>query len=188
MHSVYFATDFPLFEVRASAAFVPEFSNLQDESEKFVFAYSIRMSLSSDGCVVNGLRFSSCQLSWRHWIVRANHAVVSDVNGEAVIGKFPLLRPGEEEFVYESCASLPTSQGSIEGSFTFVPGRLADAKGSPFAVEVARFLLQGCNSVIWRPICTCWLRCKPLDWLCGANTLDPLNANGDEPTESWHRN
>ncbi|KAL6532042.1 F-box protein skip16 [Orobanche gracilis] len=119
-----------------------KFSNLQDESEKFVFAYSVRMSLSSDGCIVNGLRFSSCQLYWRHWIIRANRAVVSDVNGEAVIGKFPLLRPGEEEFVYESCASLPTSQGSIEGSFTFIPGRLADAKGSPFAVEVARFPLQ----------------------------------------------
>ncbi|KAK6146313.1 hypothetical protein DH2020_020182 [Rehmannia glutinosa] len=129
-------------KVRASAAFVPEFSNLQDESEKYLFAYSIRMSLSPDGCVINGLTFSSCQLYWRHWIIRANDAVVSDVNGEAVIGKFPLLRPGEEEFVYESCTSLPAFQGSIEGSFTFVPGRLVDAKGSPFAVEVSRFPLQ----------------------------------------------
>ncbi|KAG8362577.1 hypothetical protein BUALT_BualtUnG0061900 [Buddleja alternifolia] len=129
-------------KVRASAAFVPEFSNLQDESDKFMFAYSIRMSLSPDGCVINGTTFSSCQLYWRHWIIRANDAVVSDVNGEAVIGKFPLLRPGEEEFVYESCTSLLASQGSVEGSFTFVPGRLADAKGSPFAVEVSRFPLQ----------------------------------------------
>ncbi|KAL2230397.1 UNVERIFIED_CONTAM: F-box protein SKIP16 [Sesamum indicum] len=187
-------------KVRASAAFVPEFSNLQDESEKFLFAYSIRMSLSPDGCVINGMTFSSCQLYWRHWIIRANDAIVSDVNGEAVIGKFPLLHPGEEEFVYESCTSLPASRGSIEGSFTFVPGSpcigltvqalctyhptveaprrlfffclpgrkhsfmerklleeeyypvlhhilgsilgLADAKGSPFAVEVARFPLQ----------------------------------------------
>ncbi|KAL0413753.1 UNVERIFIED_CONTAM: F-box protein SKIP16 [Sesamum radiatum] len=129
-------------KVRASAAFVPEFSNLQDESEKFVFAYSIRMSLSPNGCVINGMTFSSCQLYWRHWIIRANDAIVSDVNGEAVIGKFPLLHPGEEEFVYESCTSLPASRGSVEGSFTFVPGRLADAKGSPFAVEVARFPLQ----------------------------------------------
>ncbi|KAH6816046.1 SKP1/ASK-interacting protein 16 [Perilla frutescens var. frutescens] len=129
-------------KVRASAALVPEFSNLQDESEKFLFAYSIRMSLSPDGCVLNGVTFSSCQLYWRHWIIRANDAIVSDVNGEAVIGEYPLLRPGEEEFVYESCTSLPASKGSVEGSFTFVPGRLVDAKGSPFAVEVARFSLQ----------------------------------------------
>ncbi|KAK4406254.1 F-box protein SKIP16 [Sesamum angolense] len=135
-------------KVRASAAFVPEFSDLQDESEKFLFAYSIRMSLSPDGCVINGMTFSSCQLYWRHWIIRANDAIVSDVNGEAVIGKFPLLHPGEEEFVYESCTSLPASRGSVEGSFTFVPGRLADAKGSPFSVEVARFPLQLPNYIL----------------------------------------
>lgn len=76
-----------MIKVRASAALVPEFSNLQDESEKYLFGYSIRMSLSPDGCVINGMTFSSCQLYWRHWIIRANDAVVSDVNGEAVIGK-----------------------------------------------------------------------------------------------------
>ncbi|CAI9771142.1 unnamed protein product [Fraxinus pennsylvanica] len=129
-------------KVRASAAFVPEFSNLQDESEKFLFAYSIRMSLSPSGCVINGMKFSSCQLYWRHWTICANDAVVSIVNGEAVIGKFPLLHPGEDEFVYESFTPQPCSQGSIEGSFTFVPGRLADPKGDPFEVEVARFPLQ----------------------------------------------
>ncbi|XP_047983111.1 F-box protein SKIP16 isoform X1 [Salvia hispanica] len=129
-------------KVRASAAFLPEFSNLQDELEKFLFAYSIRMSLSPDGCVINGLTFSSCQLYWRQWIIRANDTIVSNVNGEAVIGKFPLLRPGEAEFVYESCTSLRASKGSVEGSFTFVPGRLVDPEGAPFPVEVARFPLQ----------------------------------------------
>ncbi|XP_022874657.1 F-box protein SKIP16-like [Olea europaea var. sylvestris] len=129
-------------KVRASAAFVPEFSNLQDESDKYLFAYSIRMSLSPGGCVINGMKFSSCQLYWRHWTIRANDAVVSNVNGEAVIGKFPLLHPGGDEFVYESCTPLPCSQGSIEGSFTFVPGRLADPKGDQFVAEVARFPLQ----------------------------------------------
>ncbi|KAK4489103.1 hypothetical protein RD792_004897 [Penstemon davidsonii] len=129
-------------KVRASATFVPELSKLQDESDKFLFAYSIRLSLAPEGCVINGMNFGSCQLYWRHWTIRANDVVVSDANGEAVIGKFPLLRPGGEEFVYESCTSLQASRGSIEGSFTFVPGRLADAKGSPFAVEVSRFPLQ----------------------------------------------
>ncbi|KAL7145501.1 hypothetical protein ABFS83_07G088800 [Erythranthe nasuta] len=129
-------------KVRASAAFVPEFSNLQNETEKYLFAYSVRLSLSTNGCVVSGVKYSSCQLYWRHWLIRANDDVVDDVNGEAVIGKFPLLRPGKEEFVYESCTSLMASRGSIEGSFTFVPGRLADPKGEPFAVEVSRFPLQ----------------------------------------------
>uniref|UniRef100_A0A5B7AWT6 Putative F-box protein SKIP16 n=2 Tax=Davidia involucrata TaxID=16924 RepID=A0A5B7AWT6_DAVIN len=128
-------------KVRASAVFVPEMSDLQHESDKYWFAYSIRMSLLPEGCIINGMFFSSCQLYWRHWIIRANDVVEADVDGEAVIGKFPLLRPGEREFVYESCTPLPSSLGSVEGAFTFVPGRLEDPKGSPFEVEVARFPL-----------------------------------------------
>ncbi|XP_058202308.1 F-box protein SKIP16 isoform X2 [Rhododendron vialii] len=128
-------------KVRASAVLVPEFSNLQDESEKFYFSYSMRMSLLPEGCCIYGMSFASCQLYRRHLIFRDNDIVVNDVNGEAVIGKFPLLHPGEEEFVYESCTPL-SSSGSVEGCFTFVPGRSADPKGDPFDVELARFPLQ----------------------------------------------
>ncbi|KAG5560921.1 hypothetical protein RHGRI_004078 [Rhododendron griersonianum] len=129
-------------KVRASAVLVPEFCNLQDESEKFFSSYSMRMSLLPEGCCIYGMSFASCQLYRRHLIFRANDIVVNDINEEAVIGKFPLLRPGEEEFVYESCTPLSSSSGSVEGCFTFVPGRLADPKGDPFDVELARFPLQ----------------------------------------------
>lgn len=129
-------------KVRASAVFVPEFSNLQDESQKYQFAYSIRMSLAPEGCIINGMNFSSCQLHSRHWIIRINDTIVDSVDGEAVIGQFPLLHQGKGEFVYESCTFLPSLPGSIEGYFTFVPGRLADPKGSPFRVQVARFPLE----------------------------------------------
>lgn len=129
-------------KVRASAVFAPELTDLTSNSDRFIFAYSIRMSLLPDGCFINGQYFNCCQLHWRHWIIRANNTVVSNVNGEAVIGMFPLLKPGEEEFVYESCTPLSTSQGSIEGSFTFVPGRLREPEGGPFEVQVAQFPLQ----------------------------------------------
>ncbi|KAI3430196.1 ApaG domain-containing protein [Psidium guajava] len=128
--------------IRASAVFVPEHSDLQDESEKYLFSYSIRMSLIPEGCMANGMPCNYCQLHWRHWIIRANDVVVSNVHGEAVIGKFPLLHSGGKEFVYESCTFLRSARGSIEGSFTFVPGRLADPKGGPFSVQVAQFPLQ----------------------------------------------
>ncbi|KAF2322064.1 hypothetical protein GH714_006161 [Hevea brasiliensis] len=129
-------------KVRASAVFVPEATDLEDSSEKYWFAYSIRMSLLPEGCFINGMYFGSCQLQRRHWFIYANGNIVSDVSGEAVIGKYPLLLPGERDFVYQSCKPLSTSSGSIEGSFTFVPGRLVDSKGAPFEVEVARFPLQ----------------------------------------------
>ncbi|XP_050214184.1 F-box protein SKIP16 [Mercurialis annua] len=129
-------------KVRASAVFVPEASDLGGGPEKYYFAYSIRISLQPDGCIINGMYFSSCQLQKRHWIIRANDIVESDVAGEGVIGKYPLLRPGEEEFVYESCTPLPSAPGSVEGSFTFFPDSLAHSNGAPFEVEVARFPLQ----------------------------------------------
>ncbi|OVA11071.1 ApaG domain [Macleaya cordata] len=129
-------------QIRASAVFVPELSDLQEESEKYWFAYSVRMSLLKEGCILNGMSFNSCQLYWRHWVIRASDVVVSDVNGEAVIGKYPLLCPDGKEFVYESCTPLPSSSGSIEGSFTFVPGRLTNPKSSQFDVQVAKFPLQ----------------------------------------------
>ncbi|XP_044498604.1 F-box protein SKIP16-like [Mangifera indica] len=128
--------------VRASSVFIPEAANLQDHSEKYLFAYSIRMSLMPEGCITGGMNISSCQLHRRHWVICANDVVVSDINGEGVIGMSPLLRPGEEEFVYESCTPLPTSSGSVRGSFTFVPGRLGDPKDGPFEAEVAEFSLS----------------------------------------------
>ncbi|XP_019055583.1 PREDICTED: F-box protein SKIP16 isoform X2 [Nelumbo nucifera] len=109
-------------QIQASSIFVPELSDIEQESEKFFFSYSIRMSLLPEGCVVNGMSFSSCQLYWRHWIIRANDIVVSDVNAEAVIGKYPLLYPNGKVFVYESCTPLACSFGSVEGAFTFIPG------------------------------------------------------------------
>ncbi|KAI3832070.1 hypothetical protein MKX03_008949 [Papaver bracteatum] len=129
-------------KIRASAVFVPELSDLQEDNEKYWFSYSIRMSLSQEGGRLDGMPFSSCQLYWRHWIIRADDAVVSDVNGEAVIGQYPLLSPDGQEFVYQSCTPLPSSTGSVEGSFTFVPGRLTNPLSSPFRVEAGNFPLQ----------------------------------------------
>ncbi|KAI4369228.1 hypothetical protein MLD38_017696 [Melastoma candidum] len=125
--------------VRGSAVFVPEFSDPNDDTEQCQFAYSIRMSLLPEGCTVSRPPFNSCQLNWRYWTIRSGDAVVSDFNGEAVIGQFPLLHAGGEEFVYESCAYLPSGIGSIEGSFTFIPGRLVEPKGGPFSAQVAQF-------------------------------------------------
>ncbi|RVW91857.1 hypothetical protein CK203_030279 [Vitis vinifera] len=44
-----------------------------------------------------------------------------------------------EEFVYESCTPLSSSQGSIEGAFTFVPGRIqsVDQPGNDWQTQKA---------------------------------------------------
>lgn len=65
---------------------------------------------------------------------------VLQVRGEGVIGKYPLLKPGESEFVYQSCTSAPSIPGKgrpdslMRGSFGFVEGTLAQPTGPEFRV------------------------------------------------------
>ncbi|MFS8001790.1 putative ApaG domain-containing protein [Helianthus anomalus] len=119
--------------VRASSVFIPEFSDLTEQAQEYMFGYSILMLLKPGGFFVHGMSVDSCQLYQRHWIIKSNDNAVGDFNGEAVIG--------QKEFVYECCITSTTSAGAIEGSYTFIPGRLADPQGSPFEVKVARFPL-----------------------------------------------
>ncbi|CAM6040896.1 unnamed protein product [Sphagnum compactum] len=127
-------------QVRCSAVFVPELSRLEELEDRFWFSYSVRMRLlPSHEQGANSL--TSCQLSARHWVIRA-HDTVNEVRGEAVIGLFPLLREGDEEFVYESCTGLSAKSGSLDGDFTFTPGRLTQPEGPAFTALVARFPLE----------------------------------------------
>ncbi|KAK1386356.1 F-box protein SKIP16 [Heracleum sosnowskyi] len=129
-------------QVRASAVFIPELSVTDFDSIKDCFTYSIRMSLKPEGCIINGMRFDSCQLYREHRIIRENDNVVSETIEETVVGKNPILHPGEKEFVYQGCIYISTSQGSIKGSYTFVPGRLTYPKGAMFEVALPQIFLQ----------------------------------------------
>jgi len=65
-------------------------SDLNGGEGKYLYSYSIRMSLLPEGCMLDDTYYNSCQLYSRHWIIRAKDDVVSDVNAEAVIGKVSL--------------------------------------------------------------------------------------------------
>lgn len=64
---------------------MPELSRVEELEDSYWFSYSVRMCLlnpsSNDS---NAL--TSCQLSERHWVIRANDSVVAQVHGRAVIG------------------------------------------------------------------------------------------------------
>lgn len=80
-----------IFQVRASAVFVPEASEANGGAESYYFSYSIRMSLLPEGCMLDGVYYSSCQLHSRHWIIRSKDTIVDNVHGEAVIGQVSFL-------------------------------------------------------------------------------------------------
>jgi len=128
-------------QVRCSGVFVPELSRVVELDDSYWFSYSVRMRLlNPEPGQIDGL--GTCQLSDRHWVIRANATVITEVRGRAVIGTYPLLTEGCEEFVYESCTGLSTKKGSLDGDFTFVPGRMSEPKGDPFQAVVARFPLE----------------------------------------------
>lgn len=144
-------------KVQASSLLVPELCR----GNLYHFAYSVRFSLVREeeqgqtgtcggtmgeeyGGEIGPRVMSSCQLQARHWIIRnAADEVVDEVRGAAVVGHYPLLIPGGEPFIYQSCTQIRSERrGSMEGDFTFVPGSLAEPTGEAFEAACPRFTLE----------------------------------------------
>ena len=77
------------------------------DTSQFAFAYTITVRNSGD---------ITAQLVARHWIVTDASGHVDEVRGLAVIGKQPVLRPGES-FEYTSWTRLATPNGTMRGTF-----------------------------------------------------------------------
>lgn len=109
---------------------------LADQSDpdapRFVFSYTIR--LRNEGAV-------SAQLIGRHWIITDADGEVEEVRGEGVVGKQPVLAPGED-FEYSSGAVLKTAVGSMHGSYAMqaADGTRFEAPIAPFTLSVPRSL------------------------------------------------
>ncbi len=75
------------------------------------------------------------QLLSRHWIITDATGKVEEVKGPGVIGYTPHLNPGES-FKYTSACPLPTSMGSMEGSYQMITdsGEQYDARISAFSL------------------------------------------------------
>ena len=125
--------------------------------------YSIRIQLlgqNDEGYVSASERgFETCQLISRHWKLRNDEdGSVDQVDGDGVIGQYPLLKEGgfrddqgnsanhvgkgrevDGIFRYQSCSN--EMNGSFEGKLLFVPGSIEDPKGERFFVDVAPFVL-----------------------------------------------
>ena len=124
--------------ISAAPVFIPELSNITDVDDgdmQYFFAYSIRFKLLSEneqrellGAGAGGAEapFEEVQLLDRAWLIKNSAgAVKSEVRGEGVVGQFPLLEAGGEEFTYQSCTHQRERHGSMEGEFTFIEGSMA---------------------------------------------------------------
>lgn len=114
----------------------PKVTFLPDQSDPdknhFVFAYTI---------IVTNTGTVTAQLVSRHWVITDAENRVQEVKGQGVVGKQPVLRPGES-FEYTSGTSLPTAVGTMRGSYRMVAddGLAFDVPIPPFTLSIPRTL------------------------------------------------
>jgi ApaG protein len=93
----------------------------------FVFTYRITIENTNDFPV---------QLLSRHWDIFDSNGQLTTVDGEGVVGKQPVLHPGEY-YNYESACNLKTTIGRMSGYYNMV--RVPDNK--KLRVEIPEFEL-----------------------------------------------
>jgi ApaG protein len=111
--------------VEVLARHAPEHS--QPGQYQWVFQYTVRITNQGTDTV---------QLLTRHWIITDALEHVREVRGPGVIGKQPVLAPGES-FQYSSWCPLDTPTGMMHGTYQMVrqDGTQFDAEIAPFALK-----------------------------------------------------
>ena len=105
--------------------YLPDQSDPADS--QYVWAYHVRIENKSEQTV---------QLRGRHWRITDGLGRQQEVSGPGVIGKTPMLRPGEV-FEYTSGTPLSTSSGIMSGSYQMV-----SETGEKFDIEIPAFSLD----------------------------------------------
>ena len=93
---------------------------------KWFFLYTIRITNESAETV---------QLLSRHWFITDAMGEVREIKGPGVVGKQPVLEPGES-FEYTSGCDLTTPFGTMRGTYQMVTSERED-----FEVEIPAFTL-----------------------------------------------
>ncbi|HEX8166544.1 MAG TPA: Co2+/Mg2+ efflux protein ApaG [Beijerinckiaceae bacterium] len=105
--------------------FVEEESSPDDG--RYFFAYTVEITNMSTERV---------QLKSRHWKIVDGHGQLQEVRGPGVVGKQPVLGPGET-FSYTSGCPLTTPNGTMEGTYSMVTDQ-----GESFLASIPAFSLD----------------------------------------------
>lgn len=112
--------------VRVEPQFLAQESD--PEENRFVWAYTIEIENRSDEAV---------QLVSRFWRIMDENGLTQEVRGPGVVGRQPVLRPGER-FTYTSAAPLAAPSGVMVGTYSM----LRIDKGDEFDIAVPAFPLD----------------------------------------------
>ncbi len=114
---------------RVRVSVVSEYSPERSQPSKSQWFFLYTITIANEGT-------ETVQLLTRHWIITDATGHVEEVRGPGVVGKQPILRPGES-FEYTSGCPLTTPYGKMEGTYQMV-----DQAGERFDVAVAPFTLS----------------------------------------------
>ena len=116
--------------VEVEAEYIPERS--APERSQYFFSYDVRIS---------NVGTEAAQLVSRRWLITDGEGKVQVVEGPGVVGEQPLLTPGSS-FEYTSFCPLPTSYGTMHGTY-----RMVSPDGGTFDATIAPFTLAVPNSI-----------------------------------------
>jgi len=112
--------------VTVTTNYLPDYSS--PSQEHFVFAYRIDIRNNSEYTV---------KLLRRHWFIADANSTVREVEGEGVVGRQPVLEPGESHQYMSGC-NLKSGVGKMAG--TYLMERLGN--GDNFQVNIPEFTLM----------------------------------------------
>ena len=112
--------------VTVTTNYLPDYSS--PAQEHFVFAYRIDIRNDSEFTI---------KLLRRHWYISDVNTGVREVEGEGVVGRQPVLEPGEAHQYVSGC-NLKSGVGKMRG--TYLMERVAN--GEQFRVNIPEFTLM----------------------------------------------
>ncbi len=112
-------------QVTVEPSFVDEESS--PEVSRYFWAYTIEIS---------NLGAEQVRLRSRHWQITDGNGRTEEVRGPGVVGKQPVLKPGET-FAYTSGCPLTTPSGIMVGSY-----EVQNESGEMFSIAIPAFSLD----------------------------------------------
>ena len=93
----------------------------------YVWAYQVNIKNSSH---------STMKLNQRNWVIIDANSKIINVQGEGVVGEFPVLHPGES-FEYTSGTPLKTTNGIMQGFYL-----MSQNNGEQLKIDIPTFSLD----------------------------------------------
>jgi len=93
----------------------------------YVWAYQVNIKNSS---------LKTIKLNHRNWIIIDANGKIINIQGDGVVGEFPILQPGES-FEYTSGTPLKTSNGFMQGFYL-----MSQSNGEQLKIDIPTFSLD----------------------------------------------